>query len=46
MKDELIIPMDERYEDYIQDETGFSGYADSISFPETEEEVRTIVGIL
>lgn len=43
---ELIFPMKEQYQEYVTDESKFSGYAESISFPENEEEVAEIVGLL
>ena len=36
---QLIYPMKEQYEEYVIDEAKFSGYAQSISFPENEEEI-------
>ena len=38
-----IRPMTQEYEGYCRDESRSVGYADSISFPETEEEVREIL---
>jgi len=43
MIDELIFPLDDRYTDYLTDESGLQGTADSISFPSSEDE---IVGII
>lgn len=40
---QLIIPMKEQYEEYIIDESKFAGYADSISFPENEEEIGEVL---
>lgn len=39
----LIRPMTEEYEGYCKDESRSVGYADSISFPETEAEVCDII---
>ena len=36
---QLIYPMKEQYEEFLIDESKFSGYADSISFPESAEEM-------
>ncbi len=38
-----IYPMSEEYEEYLTDESKYSGYADSISFPKSEEEVAGIL---
>ena len=43
MDRQLIFPMAEKYQEYVIDESKFSGYADSISFPEKEEEIIEIV---
>ena len=43
MMKQLIFPMKEQYEEYIIDESKFSGYADSISFPEHVEEIRNVL---
>lgn len=40
---QLIYPMREQYEEYLIDESKFSGYADSISFPEGEEEIQEVL---
>lgn len=40
---ELIYPMKEQYEEYLTDESKFTGYADSISFPESSQEVAQIL---
>lgn len=37
-----IFPMDEKYQDYLTDESCCSGSAESISFPESEEQIREI----
>jgi D-lactate dehydrogenase (cytochrome) len=39
----MIFPMSEQYEEYLIDESKFAGYADSISFPESEEEIMEIL---
>lgn len=41
-----IYTMSEQYEEYLIDESKYTGYADSISFPETEEEVASILAEL
>lgn len=38
-----IYPMSEQYEEYLTDESKFSGYADSISFPESAKETADIL---
>ncbi len=38
-----IYRMDGQYEDYLKDESKYSGYADSISFPESKEEIAGIL---
>ena len=45
MKDaeKLILPMSDEFRDYLHDETKTTGHADSISFPTTEEEVRSLL---
>ncbi|WP_333791827.1 FAD-binding oxidoreductase [Muricomes intestini] len=40
---QLIYPMKEQYEEFIIDESKFSGYAQSISFPKNEEEIREVI---
>lgn len=40
---QLIFPMKEQYEEFLIDESKFSGYADSISFPESEEEIQEVL---
>lgn len=40
---QLIFPMREQYEEYLIDESKFSGRAESISFPENEEEIQEIL---
>ena len=42
----LIQPLDDRYRDYLQDESRTSGIAESISFPKTEAQVQAIVKTL
>jgi len=46
MDDRLIFSLDDRYTDYLTDESGLQGAADSISFPKTEEEIVHIVGYM
>ena len=38
-----IYPMSQSYEEYLTDESKYRGYADSISFPESSEEVADIL---
>ena len=38
-----IFPMEEQYKEYLIDESKFTGNADSISFPETESEIREVL---
>lgn len=38
-----LYPMEERYAEYLQDESNWKGNADSISFPKNEEEVCTLL---
>lgn len=40
---QMIYPMKEQYEEFLTDESRFCGYAESISFPENEEEIREIL---
>jgi D-lactate dehydrogenase (cytochrome) len=42
-KGDQIKLLDDRYQDYLEDESRISGHAQSISFPKTEEEVQQIV---
>jgi D-lactate dehydrogenase (cytochrome) len=42
----LIQPLEDRYRDYLKDESRTSGKAESISFPINEAEVQAIVKIL
>lgn len=41
--DNLIIPLEERHQDYLKDESRSSGTAESISFPENQAQVQAIV---
>lgn len=43
MRDQLIQPVKGRYEEYLMDESKFCGQADTISFPNSEEEVVQVV---
>lgn len=43
MKRQLIFPIYEKYHEYLKDESRLSGKADSISFPENEEEILEVV---
>lgn len=43
---QLIFPMTEQYEEYLMDEARFSGYARSISFPESEEDILAVLAEL
>jgi D-lactate dehydrogenase (cytochrome) len=38
--------MDETYHEYLKDESGMRGAADSISFPESEAEIGTILQVM
>lgn len=40
---QLIFPMAEQYKEYLIDEAKYQGYAESISFPESEDEIRMIL---
>ena len=37
---QLIYTMKEQYEEFLIDESKFSGYADSISFPESQDDMQ------
>jgi len=39
----LIFPIDDKYQSYLSDESHLTGFADSISFPGNEEEIRTVI---
>ena len=41
--EKLILPMSEQFRDYLHDETKTVGYADSISFPTSEEEICALL---
>lgn len=43
IKNSRIIPMSDKYQEYLIDESKYQGYADSISFPENEEQMIEIV---
>lgn len=43
MNNRRIFSMDETYAEYIRDESQFTGEAKSISFPRSEEEIRSIL---
>ena len=43
MERKLIYPIEEKYEEYLSDESKMVGEADSISFPENEEEILEII---
>lgn len=43
MERQLIYPMEEKYQDYLSDESKMIGNADSISFPKNEEEILEII---
>ena len=43
MEKNLIESMGEKYEEFLIDESKYRGYADSISFPESEEQVCQIL---
>ncbi|MDA3831763.1 MAG: FAD-binding protein, partial [Spirochaetales bacterium] len=42
MKRESIVELDESYREYLSDESKLIGNAESISFPESEQEIRDI----
>ncbi|MCF7953342.1 MAG: FAD-binding oxidoreductase [Spirochaetales bacterium] len=42
MESDKIIAMEDQYRDYLSDESGMTGTAGSISFPESEDELRSI----
>lgn len=42
-KSGLIFPMSDKYEEYLIDESKFTGNAESISFPKSEEEIIEIL---
>jgi D-lactate dehydrogenase (cytochrome) len=46
MMRQLIFPMKEQYEEYTIDEAKFTGFAQSISFPESEEEIQEVIAEL
>ncbi|HHW07045.1 MAG TPA: FAD-binding oxidoreductase [Clostridia bacterium] len=39
----LVVPYSEKFEDYLRDESGLVGRAESLSFPDKETEVQEIV---
>lgn len=39
----MILQMEEKFEDYLRDESKLQGYADSISFPSSEDDIRQII---
>ena len=41
--EKLILPISEQFRDYLHDETKTVGYADSISFPTSEEEICALL---
>lgn len=41
-----IFPMAAQYEEYLIDESKYSGFAESISFPKSEKEVKEILKVL
>lgn len=43
MERQLIYPKEEKHLDYLRDESKFSGKAESISFPENEQEISEVV---
>lgn len=43
MKRQLIYPMEEKYQEYLSDESKMMGKANSISFPQSEEEILEII---
>jgi D-lactate dehydrogenase (cytochrome) len=43
MSTPALLPLDARFQDYLGDESGLRGRAESISFPESESEVQAVV---
>lgn len=43
MKENLICNFEDKHQDYLRDESKLTGYASSISFPKSEEEVISII---
>lgn len=43
MKEQLVFQMCDQYEDYLMDESRFCGAAESISFPENEQQILKIL---
>ena len=41
-----IFPMDGQYEEYLTDESKYSGFAESISFPKSEQEIEEVLEVL
>ena len=46
MARQLIHPLTETYQDYLQDESRLAGAADSISFPESEAQIGKILQVM
>ncbi|MCP1223623.1 FAD-binding oxidoreductase [Sebaldella sp. S0638] len=46
MKKQLIFPMEEKYAEYLRDESRMAGVAESISFPENEEEILEVMSVM
>jgi D-lactate dehydrogenase (cytochrome) len=46
MRESLIKPFEEKYTDYLKDESGLSGCADEISFPSGSDDLRTVLDYL
>jgi D-lactate dehydrogenase (cytochrome) len=46
VSDELIKPLDERYRQYLHDESGLCGAGETISFPRSEAEIAAVVASL
>lgn len=42
----LVFPMSEKYEEFLVDESKYSGHAQSISFPENAEEICAIIKVM
>ena len=43
MGNRKIMPMDERFQEYLSDESKLTGWADAIAFPENEEELIAVL---
>ncbi len=46
MSRQLILKMEEKYQDYLHDESKLAGKAESISFPESEEDIIEVISAM